>query len=164
MQQVTMFKERFNECLQYANVRQTQLAKAANVSKQCISDYKSGKSVPSIDTLFLICRFLEVSADFLLGLSDQFSAVFPLFNASGICRTACAALVLNSAEKTSPFIFNKFWSLSILQTAFLSLTPFQPYCPVLPAYTFCFFYILVLPQIQNRSTPLLSFFCLLPPI
>lgn len=70
MQQVTMFKERFNECLQYANVRQTQLAKAANVFKQCISDYKSGKSVPSIDTLFLICRFLEVSADFLLGLSD----------------------------------------------------------------------------------------------
>ena len=67
-------------------------------------------------------------------------------------------MVLNLVEKTSPFIFNKFWSLSILQTAFLSLAPFQPCCPVLPVHTFCFFYILVLPQIQNRSTPLLSLF------
>lgn len=70
MQSVTKFTERFNECLRYASVRQTELARAANVSKQCISDYKSGKSVPSIDTLFLLCRFLDVSADYLLGLED----------------------------------------------------------------------------------------------
>lgn len=70
MQSVTMFTERFNECLRYASVRQTELARAANVSKQCISDYKSGKSVPSIDTLFLLCKFLDVSADYLLGLED----------------------------------------------------------------------------------------------
>lgn len=59
------------ECLQYADVKQVELAKAANVSKQCISDYKKGKSVPSIDTLYLICKFLDVSADYLLGLEDQ---------------------------------------------------------------------------------------------
>ena len=70
MQSVTKFTERFNECLRYANVRQTELARAANVSKQCISDYKSGKSVPSIDSLFLLCKFLDVSADYLLGLED----------------------------------------------------------------------------------------------
>lgn len=71
MQSVTKFTERFNECLRYTGVRQTELAKAANVSKQCISDYKSGKSVPSIDTLFLLCRCLDVSADYLLGLEDE---------------------------------------------------------------------------------------------
>ncbi len=53
------------------NVKQTELAAAANVSKQCISDYKAGKSVPSIDTLFLICRYLDVSSDYLLGLNDN---------------------------------------------------------------------------------------------
>ena len=52
-------------------LKQVELAKAANVSKQCISDYKKGKSVPSIDTLYLICKFLDVSADYLLGLEDQ---------------------------------------------------------------------------------------------
>ncbi len=70
MDKTTKFQERFNECLKYANVKQTDLARAANVSKQCISDYKSGKSVPSIDTLFLLCRYLEVSADYLLGLEE----------------------------------------------------------------------------------------------
>ena len=71
MEKVTKFKERFNEVLNYSYVKQTELAKAANVSKQCISDYKSGKSVPSIDTLYLLCQYLDVSADYLLGLEKQ---------------------------------------------------------------------------------------------
>ena len=70
MEKITKFKERFNECLNYSDVKQTELAKAAKVSKQCISDYKSGKSVPSIDTLYLICKYLDVSADYLIGLED----------------------------------------------------------------------------------------------
>ena len=70
MDKVTMFQKRFAELLKYSDVKQTELGKAANVSKQCISDYKSGKSVPSIDTLFLICKYLDVSADYLLGLQD----------------------------------------------------------------------------------------------
>ncbi len=70
MDKVTKFQIRFQECLKYSDVKQTDLAKAANVSKQCISDYKSGKSEPSIDTLFLLCRYLDVSADYLLGLSE----------------------------------------------------------------------------------------------
>ena len=71
MDKITKFKERFNEVLNYSYIKQTDLARAANVSKQCISDYKSGKSVPSIDTLYLICKYLDVSADYLLGLEKQ---------------------------------------------------------------------------------------------
>ncbi len=71
MEKITKFQIRFNECLHDLNVKQTELAAAANVSKQCISDYKAGKSVPSIDTLFLICRYLDVSSDYLLGLNDN---------------------------------------------------------------------------------------------
>ena len=70
MEKLTKFQERFNECLQYSNIKQVELADAANVSKQCISDYKSGKSEPSIQTLFLICRFLDVSSEYLLGLEE----------------------------------------------------------------------------------------------
>lgn len=70
MEKITKFQARFNEWLKYSDVKQTELAKAANVTKQCISDYKSGKSEPSIDTLFLLCRYLDVSADYLLGLED----------------------------------------------------------------------------------------------
>ena len=67
----TKFQMRFTECLRYAEIKQTELARAVGVSKQCISDYKAGKSQPSLDTLFLICRYLDVSADFLLGLTDR---------------------------------------------------------------------------------------------
>lgn len=70
MNKVTQFQKRFVELLKYSEIKQTDIAKAVNVSKQCISDYKSGKSVPSIDTLFLICKYLDVSADYLLGLQD----------------------------------------------------------------------------------------------
>lgn len=67
---VTKFQSRFNECLYYSAIKQTDLAKAVGVSKQCISDYKSGKSLPSLETLYLLCRYLDVSADYLLGLKD----------------------------------------------------------------------------------------------
>lgn len=70
MEKITKFQERFTDCLHYAGIKQTEIARAANVSKQCISDYKKGKSVPSIDTLFLLCKCLDVSADYLLGLHD----------------------------------------------------------------------------------------------
>ena len=67
---ITKFQQRFNECLEFTHIKQTELAKAAKVSKQCISDYKAGKSMPSLDTLFLICKFLDVTSDYLLGLED----------------------------------------------------------------------------------------------
>lgn len=67
-----IFRERFNEILISCGKSQVKIAKAANVSKQCISDYKSGKSVPSIETLYLICKFLDVSADYILGLTDNY--------------------------------------------------------------------------------------------
>lgn len=65
-----IFKERFNEILKISGKTQVEIAKAIHVSKQCVNDYKTGKSVPSIETLYLLCKFLEVSADYLLGLSD----------------------------------------------------------------------------------------------
>ncbi len=67
------FTQRFNELLKESGKSQVEIAKAVNVSKQCVSDYKTGKSVPSIETLFAICQFLEVSADYLLGLSDDYT-------------------------------------------------------------------------------------------
>ncbi|MBQ8295867.1 MAG: helix-turn-helix transcriptional regulator [Clostridia bacterium] len=66
------FTKRFNELLQNCGKSQVEIAKAIHVSKQCVNDYKTGKSVPSIETLFLLCRVLDVSADYLLGLSDDY--------------------------------------------------------------------------------------------
>ena len=66
------FTKRFNELLKICGKTQVEIAKAINVTKQCVTDYKTGKSVPSIETLFLLCEYLEVSSDYLLGLSDDY--------------------------------------------------------------------------------------------
>ena len=71
MEKITKFQQRFNECLKYSDIKQTELAKAAHVSKQCISDYKSGKSVPTTTTFFLICKSLKFRANTFLGLENK---------------------------------------------------------------------------------------------
>ena len=69
-----IFTIKFNEALKQSDITQTKLANLIGISKQCISDFKSGKSFPSIQTLRLICHFLDVSADYLLGLEDETGA------------------------------------------------------------------------------------------
>ena len=64
------FKERFNDVLKQSGKKQTEIALALNLSKQCVNDYRTGKTLPSIETLYLLCKYLDVSADYLLGLSD----------------------------------------------------------------------------------------------
>ncbi|MBQ8446776.1 MAG: helix-turn-helix transcriptional regulator [Clostridia bacterium] len=66
------FTDRFNELLKNCGKTQVEIAKEINVSKQCVTDYKSGKSFPSLETLCLICRCLDVTSDYLLGISDEY--------------------------------------------------------------------------------------------
>lgn len=67
---MTKFKERFSETIKQSNMKQSDIARYAKISRQCITDYKAGRSEPSIETLYLLCQCLEVSADYLLGLSE----------------------------------------------------------------------------------------------
>ena len=66
------FRERFCDLLKTCGKSQVNIADAIGVSKQCVSDYKSGKSVPSVETLYELCKYLDVSADSLLGLTDEY--------------------------------------------------------------------------------------------
>ena len=66
------FTERFDELIKTCGKTQVQIAKEIRVSKQCVSDYKLGKSFPSLETLCLICKCLDTTADYLLGLTDEF--------------------------------------------------------------------------------------------
>ena len=64
------FTKRFNEVLQQSGKTQVEIANALHVTKQCVNDYKTGKSVPSLETLCALCKYLDVSSDYLLGLTD----------------------------------------------------------------------------------------------
>lgn len=57
------------------NITQIRLSIAAEVSQETISAYESGKALPSVDTLIKISKFLNVSIDYLLDITDN-----PLIN------------------------------------------------------------------------------------
>lgn len=56
------------------NITQKQLAEHIGASQGNISDWKSGKFVPSADKLVLIADFFNVSVDYLLGRTPPISS------------------------------------------------------------------------------------------
>jgi len=55
----------------YQDVKQTELALALNTSQSQISMYERGTRVMRVDFLIDTCKYLNLSADFVLGLSDD---------------------------------------------------------------------------------------------
>lgn len=51
-------------------ITQLELSKHIEVSRQAISQYLDGSVMPNIDKLYKIACYFNVSADYLLGLSD----------------------------------------------------------------------------------------------
>ncbi len=64
------FKERLMEALAENNISQNALAKKISMSQGVVNNYCTGKREPSLDVLVSICKELNVSADYLLGLTD----------------------------------------------------------------------------------------------
>ena len=64
------FTGRFKQILKDNHINQAKLADDLGVSRQAITNLKNGASLPSLYLLFNICKYLDVSADYLLGLSD----------------------------------------------------------------------------------------------
>lgn len=50
---------------------QLNVAIAVGVSQEIISMYENGVTVPSIDVLIKLAKYLETSTDYLLGLTDN---------------------------------------------------------------------------------------------
>lgn len=64
------FAERLNNLLYENNITKYRLAKETGISKSVITDYCSGKVQPTADVIITVARYFDVSADYLLGLSD----------------------------------------------------------------------------------------------
>jgi transcriptional regulator with XRE-family HTH domain len=63
--------DRIKEIRELRGYSQDELAKRCNVSTSQIFRIETGKSLPSADTIAQIAKELEVSADYLLGLTDK---------------------------------------------------------------------------------------------
>lgn len=65
-----MIGERLQEIRRDHGDTQKSLAEKLRVSKPTVQAWELGKSSPSHDMLVTLCRMYEVSADYLLGLTD----------------------------------------------------------------------------------------------
>lgn len=50
---------------------QKQVAEQLEISSTCYSGYEQGYREPDLKTLIKICKFFDVSADYLLGIKDE---------------------------------------------------------------------------------------------
>lgn len=64
------FANKLKQLREKEGLSQTQLANKLNISRGSISYYENKERLPDIDVLLRICKYFNVSADYLIGLSD----------------------------------------------------------------------------------------------
>ena len=65
-----VIQTRLKEELENSKLTVKQLAEKIGVSREMVTQYYTTKKLPKLDTFVRICKALNVSADYLLGLSD----------------------------------------------------------------------------------------------
>lgn len=65
------FPERLRTLLKKRGYKNKDFAEKSGMSNDNLSLYVNGKSYPRADTLILMCKTLECSADYLLGLKES---------------------------------------------------------------------------------------------
>lgn len=65
-----MFFEKIKLLMNERKITMNKLAKEAGISQTSVDRYKNG-SLPNADALIKICRYFQVSADYLLDLNNE---------------------------------------------------------------------------------------------
>lgn len=65
-----LFRERLKDEIKHSGITVSELAKRVGVSQEMITQYYTTKKLPRLDTFIRLCKALDVSADYLLGLID----------------------------------------------------------------------------------------------
>lgn len=65
-------KERLSAEIKNSGLSTVEIAKRVGVSPEMITQYKTTKKLPRLDTFAILCRELDLSADEILGLKKDF--------------------------------------------------------------------------------------------
>lgn len=65
------FGEKIRNLREDANLNQTQLGNILGMTQRKVSYIECGKNEPSLQDIVAICRYFQVSADYLLGLTKH---------------------------------------------------------------------------------------------
>lgn len=72
-----MFSERLKELREFTNphLTQTEVGLQTGMSQQKISSLETGVINPTPDEIVILCRFYEVSADYMLGITNIYKEI-----------------------------------------------------------------------------------------
>ena len=96
------FSNRLVGLLIEKSITQKELAKACNLSTQCVSALITGRNSPTGTTVATLAKYFGVSSDYLLGLEDDFGA--PTAAAMGDSMTADERELLRCFRELSPYL------------------------------------------------------------
>lgn len=65
------FRKRFRQLVAESNQTQVEIAKGTGINKKLINRYLQGEIIPYTMNVCGICEYFQVSADWLLGLTDE---------------------------------------------------------------------------------------------
>ncbi len=66
-----MIKQRFVEELNSCRLTTTEIAKRVGVSPEMITQYRTTKKLPKLDTFAKLCKELDLDAAYILGLTKD---------------------------------------------------------------------------------------------
>ena len=66
----SQFKSRFKELRLEKELTQKQLADVLCTSEDCISAWETGRTEPYIEMICKICKYFDVTCNYLLGIED----------------------------------------------------------------------------------------------
>jgi len=66
-----IFEVRLRELRKEKGITQKELANAINTTDDSVYSWEKGRSQPSIDSIRKICRYFDITSDYLLGLEEE---------------------------------------------------------------------------------------------
>ena len=66
-----IIKERLSEELKNSGLTTIEIAKRIGVSPEMITQYKTTKKLPKLDTFAKLCKELDLDANYILGLKEN---------------------------------------------------------------------------------------------
>ena len=68
---IETIKTRIKEEIKNSGLTTVEIAKRVGISPEMVTQYVTTKKLPKLDTFARLCKELDVSADYILGLTDE---------------------------------------------------------------------------------------------
>ena len=63
-------QQRLRDAIKSSGIEQKEIARQIDISPQTVSKYMKKDIFPALDTLAKLCRVLDVSSDYILGIKE----------------------------------------------------------------------------------------------